>query len=234
MSLENLHAPSVFDILMLTVVTPMDAVPRVIFSRVAVFTKMPGVLVGSAMSSCLVTVIAPVRVVATAMAVCVSVLYELLDDPDAATTMEAPVSCAEVHFTNMAVVDVPSSAITCVFVVAYVPSFVSQNRHPPLSALMLIVTVVAPPVDASERVIFSCVARFFKMPGLLVGSALSSCLVTVMDPLSGVSTAMAACVNVLYELTDAPDTVTTMDAPDACPAAHLMYMSVVSVMDSIT
>jgi len=52
---------------MMTVVVPTDGVPRLTLSCCAVLIKIPGSLVGSAVSSLLVTVIAPVRVVAMAM-----------------------------------------------------------------------------------------------------------------------------------------------------------------------
>ena len=61
----------------------------------------------------------------------------------------------------------------------------------------------------------------------MVSSASPFACVTAMVPVSVEATAMAVCVNVLYELTDAPDTVTTMDAPVACAVAHLTYISVV-------
>ena len=180
---------------------------------------MPGSLVGSAASSCLVTVMVPVRVVATAMAVWVSVLYELTDAMDTVTVICPPVACPAAHLTYMSVVEATPFAIVWVFVVAYVPPSVWQNVHVPSVFDILMLTVVTP-TDAVARVILSCVAVLIKMPGSLVGSAASSLLVTVIAPERVVAMAMLGEMNVLNQLTPAVSFAKSFD-PVAWPLAHL-------------
>ena len=103
--------------LRVTVVVPEDAPPTSdTLSCRYTFSTIPGNVVSRASSFICVTVIEPDSVAATAMAVWVKVAYELTDD--AATMIDAPVACADVHLTNIDGVAVKPSPIVCVFVAA--------------------------------------------------------------------------------------------------------------------
>ena len=79
--------------------------------------------------------------------------------------------------------------------------------------LLILILITVLPTDAVPSVILSRCAALTRIPGLFVGSGLPDISVTVMDPVSVDATAIAVCVNVTYELTDATDTVTIMEAP---------------------
>jgi hypothetical protein len=205
--------------LRVTVVVPLDT-PPTRFTLRGWYTSLwtPAALVARALSLACVTVIEPDNVVATAMAVWVSVLYELTDAMDTVTVICPPVACPAAHLTYMSVVEATPFAIVWVFVVAYVPPSVWQNVHVPSVFDILMLTVVTP-TDAVARVILSCVAVLIKMPGSLVGSAASSCLVTVMVPVRVVATAMAGVVRVSYASEPAVLVATSCD-PVASAVAH--------------
>jgi len=94
------------------------------------------------------------------------------------------------------------------------------------------VTVVVPKETPPTSDTLSWRNTSSTIPGVLVSSAASLTCATIIDPDNVVATAMAVWVSVLYEFTDATDTVTMICAPVAWPAEHLTYMAVLEFAPS--